>query len=182
MYGIPIISSILVKIRLYAENQLPRLPGSSLKDPVVVVVVGSYPLSSQSPTRVEVELGCDKINIHQPGCILQSYQNIFWALIYLATMPTGTHFRQLSTKPGQIRLSGITLLHSQLVNRKKIKQEWISQYEIQCPLPTCTYIYLQSYYFDSLCQSLLNHSLHKSKFPGLSCGLCYIRECEVISN
>jgi hypothetical protein len=26
---------------------------------VVVVVVGSYPLLSQAPTHVEVELGCD---------------------------------------------------------------------------------------------------------------------------
>ena len=51
-----------VKIRLHTENQLPRLPGSALKVPVVGGVgwwVGSYPLSSQAPTHVEVELGCD---------------------------------------------------------------------------------------------------------------------------
>jgi hypothetical protein len=48
-----------VKIRLYTENQLPRLPGSALKVPVVGGVVASYPLSSQAPTPVEVELGCD---------------------------------------------------------------------------------------------------------------------------
>ena len=46
---------------MHTENQLPRLPGSALKVPVVVVVVvvGSYPLLSQAPTHVEVELGCD---------------------------------------------------------------------------------------------------------------------------
>jgi hypothetical protein len=60
----------VVKIRLHTENQLPRLPGSTSKVPVVgglvlgglvvgglVVggcgVVGSYPLSSQAPTCVE---------------------------------------------------------------------------------------------------------------------------------
>jgi hypothetical protein len=32
------------------------------------VVVGSYPLSSQAPTPVEVELGCDK-NMHKPPTI-----------------------------------------------------------------------------------------------------------------
>ena len=46
-----------VKIRLQAENQLPRLPGSAFKVPVVGV--GSYPLLSLAPTHVEVELGCD---------------------------------------------------------------------------------------------------------------------------
>jgi hypothetical protein len=37
------------------------LPGSALKVPVVVGWwwVGSYPLLSQAPTPVEVELGCD---------------------------------------------------------------------------------------------------------------------------
>ena len=55
------------KIRLHTKNQLPRLPGSALKVPVWVGgvggwVVGSYPLSSQAPTPVEVELGCD--NLH----------------------------------------------------------------------------------------------------------------------
>jgi hypothetical protein len=53
----------LVNIRLHTGNQLPRLPGSALKVPGWVrwVVVGSYPLSSQAPTPVEVELGCDNI-------------------------------------------------------------------------------------------------------------------------
>ena len=66
MYYVLMSSSILgllfywVKIRLHTENQLPRLPGSALKVPVVGgVVVASYPLSSQAPTPVEVELGCD---------------------------------------------------------------------------------------------------------------------------
>jgi hypothetical protein len=47
---------------LHTENQLPMLPGSALKVPVGGGgggVVGSYPLSSQAPTHVEVELGCD---------------------------------------------------------------------------------------------------------------------------
>jgi hypothetical protein len=51
-----------VKIRLHIENQLPRLSGSALKVHVwggVGWVMGSYPLSSQAPTPVEVELGCD---------------------------------------------------------------------------------------------------------------------------
>ena len=43
---------------MHTENQLPRLPGSALKVPAWVVV-GSYQLSSQAPTHVEVELGCD---------------------------------------------------------------------------------------------------------------------------
>jgi hypothetical protein len=42
---------------LHTENQLPRLSGSALKVPGWV---GSYPLLSQAPTPVEVELGCDK--------------------------------------------------------------------------------------------------------------------------
>ena len=46
-----------VKIRLHTENQLPRLSGSALKVPGWWV--GSYPLLSQAPTPVEVELGCD---------------------------------------------------------------------------------------------------------------------------
>ena len=41
----PHISSTWVKIRLYTENQLPRLSGSGLK------VLGG----SQAPTHVEVE-------------------------------------------------------------------------------------------------------------------------------
>ena len=48
-----------VKIRLHTENQLPRLSGSALKVPGGGGV-GSYPLLSQAPTPVEVELGCDK--------------------------------------------------------------------------------------------------------------------------
>ena len=49
-----------VKIRLHTENQLPRLSGSALKVPVWWGgVVASYPLLSQAPTPVEVELGCD---------------------------------------------------------------------------------------------------------------------------
>jgi hypothetical protein len=41
---------------LHTENQLPRLSVSALKVPGWVA---SYPLSSQAPTPVEVELGCD---------------------------------------------------------------------------------------------------------------------------
>ena len=52
------ISSSWVKIRLYTENQLTRLPGNTLK---VLWWVGPYPLSSQTPTHVEVELGCDNL-------------------------------------------------------------------------------------------------------------------------
>jgi hypothetical protein len=51
----------LVKIRLHTKNQLPRLPGSALKVPGWWWGgVASYPLLSQAPTPVEVELGCDK--------------------------------------------------------------------------------------------------------------------------
>jgi hypothetical protein len=61
--GTPIfhISSSRAKIRLHVKNQLLRLPGSSLKVPEKIPwwVVGSYPLSRQAPTHVEVELGCD---------------------------------------------------------------------------------------------------------------------------
>ena len=59
---------------MHTENQLPRLPGSALKVPGSVVV-GSYPLSSQAPTHVEVELCCDNVvkllvflNILKKGC------------------------------------------------------------------------------------------------------------------
>ena len=55
------ISSRWVKIRLYTENQLPRLPGCALKVPVGWWWVGSYP--SQAPTHVEIELGCDNLAI-----------------------------------------------------------------------------------------------------------------------
>jgi hypothetical protein len=50
----------LVKISLHTENQLPRLPGRALKVSGGGGVV-SYPLLSQAPTHVEVELGCDNI-------------------------------------------------------------------------------------------------------------------------
>ena len=62
------ISSSWVKIRLHTENQLPGLPGSALKVSVVVVVVGQ-PITLSIPTRVEVELGCDKNDIlSHPFC------------------------------------------------------------------------------------------------------------------
>ena len=38
------------------------LPGSALKVPVWGGVVASYPLLSQAPTPVKVELGCDNNN------------------------------------------------------------------------------------------------------------------------
>ena len=45
------------------ENQLPRLPGSASKVPGWVgwgrVGGGFLPITSQAPTPVEVELGCD---------------------------------------------------------------------------------------------------------------------------
>jgi hypothetical protein len=44
---------------MHTENQLPRLPGSGVG---WVDGVGSYPLLSQAPTHVEVELGCDNLN------------------------------------------------------------------------------------------------------------------------
>ena len=49
------------KMRSSTENQLPRLPGIALKVPGWWWVVASYPLSSQAPTHVEVELGCGNI-------------------------------------------------------------------------------------------------------------------------
>ena len=53
-------SSSWVKIRLHTENHLPRLPVCALKVPGGGVGwVASYPVSSQAPTHVEVELGCD---------------------------------------------------------------------------------------------------------------------------
>ena len=48
---------------MYTETQLPRLSVSALKVPVWGGGVGSYPLLSQAPTPVEVELGCDNIVI-----------------------------------------------------------------------------------------------------------------------
>ena len=50
------ISSTWLKIRLYTEYQIPRLPWNALKVPGWV---GSYPLSSQAPTHVEVKLDYD---------------------------------------------------------------------------------------------------------------------------
>jgi hypothetical protein len=52
------ISLSKVKLRLYTENQLPRLSLSVLKVPGGGGWVD--PLSSLAPTHVEVELGCDK--------------------------------------------------------------------------------------------------------------------------
>jgi hypothetical protein len=54
---------------LHTENQLPRLSGSAFKVPGGGGgggVVGSYPLSSQAPTPVEVELGCDNMAYKPP--------------------------------------------------------------------------------------------------------------------
>ena len=45
---------------LRSLNWSTDLPGSALKVPGWWGGVGSYPLSSQAPTPVEVELGCDK--------------------------------------------------------------------------------------------------------------------------
>ena len=51
---------------LHTENQLPRLPGSALKVPRLggVVMMVSYPLSSQAPTHVQVESGCAVTTVH----------------------------------------------------------------------------------------------------------------------
>ena len=49
------------KIKLHPENQLPWLLLSALKVPGGRWWVASYPLSSQAPAHVEVELGCDNI-------------------------------------------------------------------------------------------------------------------------
>ena len=58
------ISSSWVNVRLNTKNQLRRLSGSALKVPGGVGGwVGSYPLLSQEPTPVEVELGCDNISV-----------------------------------------------------------------------------------------------------------------------
>ena len=53
--------SLVVKIRLHTENQLHILPGSALEVTGWWGGVGSYPLSIQAPTHVEVELGCDNL-------------------------------------------------------------------------------------------------------------------------
>jgi hypothetical protein len=47
---------------LHTKHQLPKLSESALKVPGGGGggVVASYPLLSQAPTPVEVELGCDK--------------------------------------------------------------------------------------------------------------------------
>ena len=69
-----------VKIRLHTENQLPRLPGSALKVPVGRVGgVSSYPLLSQAPTHVEVELGCDNWESAEMCIIYRTW----WGLSYL---------------------------------------------------------------------------------------------------
>ena len=59
-------SSSWVKIRLPTENQLPRVPQSALTVPGGGV--GSYLVSSQAPTHVEVELGCDNRIPCTPDC------------------------------------------------------------------------------------------------------------------
>ena len=62
---------------MHTENQLPRLPGSALKVPGGVVVVASYPLSSQAPTPVEVELGCDNLCDFQSNILINMYEHKF---------------------------------------------------------------------------------------------------------
>ena len=56
-----LVLSSLVNVRLHTENWLCNLPGSALKVPGGWGGVGSYPLLSQAPTPVEVELGCDNV-------------------------------------------------------------------------------------------------------------------------
>ena len=73
------ISPTWVKIRLHTENQLHRLPGSALKVPGGWVV-GYYPLSSPAPTHVEVELGCDNIQVQLMRCVV-----LFWDEIYFSS-------------------------------------------------------------------------------------------------
>jgi hypothetical protein len=64
---------------LHTENQLLLLSGSGLKVPVwLVVVVASYPSSSQASTHVEVELGCDNIllRIHIKPILIYIFENL----------------------------------------------------------------------------------------------------------
>ena len=65
---------------MHTENQLPRLPGSALKVPGGGWGgVGSYPLSSQVPTHVEVELGCDN-NEEAVGILEEKEKNYVEAI------------------------------------------------------------------------------------------------------
>ena len=73
------ISSSWVKIRLHTEKQLPRLPGSALKVPGGGGGVASYPLSSQAPTPVEVELGCDNYS--------NSHSRCSWTFFFNSSIP-----------------------------------------------------------------------------------------------
>ena len=41
------------------------------------MVVGSYPLSSQAPTHVEVELGCDNTNCPENQQFVAGYGSVF---------------------------------------------------------------------------------------------------------
>jgi hypothetical protein len=49
-------SSSWVKIRLHTKNQLPRLPGSALKVPVVVVVVVGWWLPTHYQVKLQLQL------------------------------------------------------------------------------------------------------------------------------
>jgi hypothetical protein len=81
-----------VKIRLHAKNQPPG----------GVVGVASYQLSSEAPTHVEVELGCDTLSVEggDPGLVLDMgagqsiYNNIAASKcsshIYLADLLEGS--------------------------------------------------------------------------------------------
>ena len=70
--------------------QLPRLPGSALKVPVVGWGggwVGSYPLSSLTPTHVEVELGCEN-RFSQPSLTGQSL-SVWESVSFLGSVQIG---------------------------------------------------------------------------------------------
>ena len=72
----------------WVKNQLPRLTGSALKVPVGGV--GSYPLLSQAPTPVEVELGCDNLSYFNNDYILISPSSISLYTYKSACKDSGT--------------------------------------------------------------------------------------------
>ena len=94
------------KIRLYTENQHPRLPGSALKDCVVRWLVGSH--SFLSPSQLVLRLSwtvttikslSNKISVH---IIFQIFLNIFLFILpakkIIAIPADSEHFYYLSAK------------------------------------------------------------------------------------
>ena len=58
-----ILSSSWVKIRMHTENQLPRLPGSALKVPVIVVGRTQYQVKHQPMLRLSWSMTIFSLNI-----------------------------------------------------------------------------------------------------------------------